>query len=60
MSGYLNGWSANEHTVEPAPGSIRDGEGELIGEDAAECAYCGAPISGDENGFDHVYNVAGY
>lgn len=43
-----------DHTVEPAPGTIRDGEGEYIDDDAADCAYCGEPISGSENGWYHL------
>jgi hypothetical protein len=38
------GWSTREHTIEPR--SIFD--------ETLECAYCGAPIDGDENGYDHV------
>ena len=43
-----------DHTIEPAPGTIREDDGEYIGDDAAECAYCGEPISGDENGWYHL------
>ena len=41
-----------EHTIEPT--NIRDGEGEYIGDDAADCAYCGRDISGNENGWYHT------
>jgi hypothetical protein len=43
-----------DHTVEPEIGTIRDGEGEYIGDDAADCAYCGLEISGNEDGWYHT------
>lgn len=37
----------------PVTGSIRPGEGEHSGDDAATCNICGRVISGNEDGFYH-------
>lgn len=37
----------------PVTGSIRPGEGEHSGDDAATCNVCGRVISGNEDGFYH-------
>ena len=45
------------HECEPVPGTIEADKGELLGEDLAECAYCGEDITGNENGWRHIEEV---
>jgi hypothetical protein len=43
-----------EHTITPAPGTIRENRGVGLGDYLAKCAYCGDLITGNDDYAFHL------